>query len=236
MAKAKKVSAFIVLDRSGSMSGSRWENAIGAINTYVAGLVEDGAKGDVTVVAFDSNGGYTSSFPLNNGNMIHTKRTATFNSSSADLVILRDKVDFKTFKPIEINECTPRGGTPLYDATAKVIDTAETSKNARKIVIIMTDGEENSSTEYSLAAIKAKIEKCKTDGWEVVYLGAEFNADSMAGSMGIAINKVINVGDKTRFNENMRSYSTATMNYAAAGTSINTTTLREAEAKKNNTV
>ena len=226
MAKASKVSAFVVLDRSGSMSGSRWENAIGAINTYVAGLVEDGAKGDITVTAFDSGMSYTNTIANNIGQM----------NSSANLEVLRDKVDFKNYKSIEINECTPRGGTPLYDATATVIDRATASKNARKIVLIMTDGEENSSREYNLTSIRAKIEKCKADGWEVIFLGAEFNVDRMATSMGVDLSKTVSVGDKARFGSTMRSYSTATMNYANMGTAIDTTALRSTEAQQAKTV
>lgn len=226
MAKAKKVSVFVVLDRSGSMSGSRWENAIGSINTYVAGLIEDGAKGEVTVTAFDSNG-----FSYNNAVQ---SRVSSVNT--ANLETIRNKVKFQDYNPIEINELSPRGGTPLYDATAQIIDAAEAGKTDRKVILIMTDGEENASREYNLAAIKAKIEAVKSKGWEVVFLGAEFNADILANSMGIDLNKIINVGNKGRFNQNMRMYATQTTAYAATGAAMDTTQLRSAESKNVDTV
>jgi len=41
MATNNKLSAYILLDRSSSMAGARWENAIGSINQYVKSLKEE---------------------------------------------------------------------------------------------------------------------------------------------------------------------------------------------------
>jgi hypothetical protein len=51
---AKGLNAYILLDRSGSMS-SRWSEALSSINAYVAELAKDAAK--VTLATFEGQDG-----------------------------------------------------------------------------------------------------------------------------------------------------------------------------------
>lgn len=99
-----------------------------------------------------------------------------------------DYLDFDTFEP--------RGGTALYDGIAKTITNVENSVNNMNprpgsvLVVIMTDGAENSSQEYAGPAGAAKIkalteEKQAKDGWDFVYLGANQDAFVEAGKIGI---------------------------------------------------
>lgn len=76
----------------------------------------------------------------------------------------------------------PRGTTPLYDAIGHVIgwtevEAATLSKGVGSIVpvlmIILTDGFENASTEYDLEKVKDKIKQMEdTQGWTFMYLAA----------------------------------------------------------------
>ena len=50
----KNLSIFAALDRSGSMFGEKWTNAIASFNDYVKGLQNEKIEGEITVVAFDS--------------------------------------------------------------------------------------------------------------------------------------------------------------------------------------
>lgn len=84
----------------------------------------------------------------------------------------------------------PTGGTPLLDAVATAIMATEevmAKEHCRKvIVVIQTDGEENSSLLHKLPAIKAMIELRQAKGWQFVFIGAGINAFADAQSMGIS--------------------------------------------------
>lgn len=90
----------------------------------------------------------------------------------------------------------PRGGTALLDAVGAGIaktgeDLAAMSEDKRPglvLVLIVTDGEENSSREYGKAAVKAAIERQENDyGWKFSYLGANQDSFAEAGSIGIPV-------------------------------------------------
>lgn len=96
-----------------------------------------------------------------------------------------------------IERYQPRGMTALYDAVANTITDLESSlrKSGRDeekcLVIVMTDGGENSSVEYGLQSggkeklfklIKSYEEK---GNWTFVYLGANVDAYAEAAAIGI---------------------------------------------------
>ena len=95
----------------------------------------------------------------------------------------------------------PRGMTALLDAVGKgITDTAKRiNKLAQKpslvVFVILTDGQENSSSEFSREQIKTLIDKHqKEDGWQFTFLGANQDAFAEAGSLGIAKGGTINYG------------------------------------------
>jgi hypothetical protein len=52
--------------------------------------------------------------------------------------------------------------------------------------VIITDGEENASREYTVSTIKSQIERQKVKyGWEFVFLGANIDAVTTASRFGI---------------------------------------------------
>lgn len=82
----------------------------------------------------------------------------------------------------------PHGCTPLYDAIGYGISkvAGACSKDDNVLVTIITDGEENSSREYSLHSIKALISAHKKNGWTFSFIGTEnLDVEGMAESMGI---------------------------------------------------
>ncbi len=70
------------------------------------------------------------------------------------------------------------GGTALLDAVGHAITTyaARPIKADKSVFVITTDGEENRSTECTLAGVKALIEKHQAEGWAFVFLGANDSA------------------------------------------------------------
>jgi hypothetical protein len=85
--------------------------------------------------------------------------------------------------PLNRTTYQPRGSTALLDAIGRTIK-AWTSPDAPTI-IVLTDGVENSSQHYTKGHIKDLIESKTKDGWTFVYLGANQDAFSEAGSIGI---------------------------------------------------
>lgn len=127
----------------------------------------------------------------------------------------------------------PRGMTALYDSAAKVINQIFEDKNDKSVFVIMTDGCENSSREYTLSILKEKMKELESVNCPTVYLGAEFkDVEQYAGSTfnipsaniaNITRSKLVQSGEllsaKTRsfYNEANSSYSVASvhMNFTA---------------------
>lgn len=59
-------------------------------------------------------------------------------------------------------------------------------KPTRVELVIVTDGQENSSQEYTKAAVRAGLEAGKAKGWKVTFLGANMDAAAEAKSLGFA--------------------------------------------------
>ena len=111
----------------------------------------------------------------------------------------------------------PRGGTALYDAVGRALTETETKvlDGEKAIVVIITDGEENSSHIETGATIKPRIERLQGQGnWTFVYLGAFANAWDEAQAMGISIGNTMRFrGSKTK--GLYTGLSRATMSYSA---------------------
>lgn len=235
MAETNKLSAFILLDRSSSMSGARWENAIASINKYVDTLKEDDVDADVTLAAFDYNAAYNATYQRYTigiaGGIQMRPVEPLVQEDGFSFTVLRDKVGIKKFKRLKADEVQPRGSTPLYDATARLIDMADSVNNDKTVVIIMTDGEENCSRRYNLSSIRDRIATCQKRGWEVVFLGAEFNADRIAASYGLGAGKVIN-STLENTSSSMEYFARSSTAYATFGAAMDTTSVKNAMAAK----
>jgi hypothetical protein len=79
-------------------------------------------------------------------------------------------------------ELEPRGMTALLDAVGmEVVHTGEDlaalpepERPSRVLLVIVTDGHENSSHEYTLARVRHQLDVQKSQfGWEVQFLGAD---------------------------------------------------------------
>ncbi len=69
----------------------------------------------------------------------------------------------------------PGGGTPLYDAIGKGMSkvNAQIEDGDHVLVTIITDGEENSSEEWTLKMVRSMIEKLKKQNWTFTLIGTD---------------------------------------------------------------
>lgn len=107
---------------------------------------------------------------------------------SFNIRLLRDKVSINDVEDLKTDEYNPGGSTPLFDAIGFGISSIrkEVTEDDSVLVTIITDGEENSSREYSGKAIAALIDELKHKGWMFTYIGANQDAVKVAMSMNIS--------------------------------------------------
>lgn len=95
----------------------------------------------------------------------------------------------------------PRGTTALLDAIGRTVaqrgsyfaSLEESERPEKVIVLILTDGAENASVEYSYSKIKGMVtEQTEKYSWEFVFLGANIDSFEVAKHMGIQRDKVMN--------------------------------------------
>ena len=198
MAKKNELAVYVALDRSGSMSGERWTHAIDSINDYINGLKKEKIEGTVTVVAFD----YGQSMRLDT--IVDDQSIAYYESMKHDII-------------------SPSGMTPLYDAAAHVMDLALENNAKRTVVVIMTDGEENSSKEYTQAKIKDKVKLLEKLKWEVIFLGANFDVTRYTAGSGLAMTKMRNVDMSNQWQRTSMTTDllSNTVAYATVGAAMN---------------
>ena len=108
--------------------------------------------------------------------------------------LLHDRINIKAVSPITEKEYSVGGSTALLDAIGMTIHkignaqkhTADDYRAEKVMFVIITDGEENSSREYSSKKVKAQIERKKEKyGWEFIFLGANIDAVETAARFGI---------------------------------------------------
>lgn len=119
---------------------------------------------------------------------------ATFDSYSYD--VIRDCLR-QDWKNIEPGEVIPRASTPLFDSAAKLIRQALEETPKKAVLVVITDGWENTSQETNKDQILSLVEKFKANQWEVIFIGANFDKiDRQATQMGVQASRSINVGTK----------------------------------------
>lgn len=131
------------------------------------------------------------------------------------------QVDYKE-KPLNevenlINGKTfiPRATTALYDAIGRTINELSTADDV--IFVIVTDGAENASKEFSREQVFEKIEAKKKEGWNFLFLAANQDAMKTGGSLGIAANNSMTFNANDASVENMyMNFSSKISNYRSA--------------------
>jgi len=164
-----------------------------------------------------------------------TKATmAVFDSGGYDVV--RDTTA-ATWKDVTNTDAHPRGMTPLYDSAGKMLDRMYADNPKSGVFVVMTDGYENASSEYTRTTILSRIEAAKKDkNWQVIFLGAEFNdVGAVSSSLGVGKGQTVNM-TTGNMGATMRGLATYTTSYAATATPMSFTDedrVTAGEIKKN---
>lgn len=185
----------MVLDKSGSMDACRTD-AEGGLNAFVREQKELPGEALLTLVQFDTTYAF-----------VHKA---------------------KPIREVPYCHLYPGGGTALLDAVGRAI--VETGDRLRKLpekdrpglvcFVIITDGQENSSREFTKARIKSMIEHQQEKyNWKFTFLGANQDAFAEGQSLGFKFDAIA-------------AYNSVKSSPAAfAGASASTGMLRAASAK-----
>jgi hypothetical protein len=94
-----------------------------------------------------------------------------------------------TLEEIDEKRFRPDASTPLFDAIGfsltNLVREVEDCPNHNVLVTILTDGEENSSIEYSGATIKRMIDELSMKNWTFTYIGANHDVVDFALKISI---------------------------------------------------
>jgi hypothetical protein len=190
--RAPAIHSYILLDRTGSMEPI-WSEALSSVNAYADGLASlDGGPrvdADITLAAFDAQDGL-------------------------QFDVLRKDIDASEWRDVTNKEISPRGMTPLYDAIGRMVSLAEKDKPEKAVIVIMTDGEENSSQEMTKASAKAALDRVRAKGWEVVFLGTEFSNFDDATGVGQTASRNMAVS-KDQLSDSMNRLAQKSKDFAA---------------------
>jgi Mg-chelatase subunit ChlD len=148
----------LLIDQSGSMSNTR-KSTVDGVNEYINTLKEDGGKYKISLSMFDSD-----------------------MQNKLRLVKPWDNIFIDDVPELKLEDYNPNGGTPLHDAFCKTLKEMNDRKDEKYLFVVLTDGHENASSEYTAEDMKNLKNKLEAkDNWTFVYLGA--NQDSFKTAM-----------------------------------------------------
>lgn len=153
-----------ILDRSGSMGGLE-SDTIDGFNSMLEKQKKEEGEANVTTVLFDDQ-----------------------------VEVIHDRFPITAVKPLTDDDYFVRGSTALLDAIGSTVKKIENVQKrlpedlrAEKVIfVITTDGEENSSREYTVKMVKKMIAAHQEQGWQFIFMGANMDAVSEAEKLGIS--------------------------------------------------
>ncbi|MBP3791427.1 MAG: VWA domain-containing protein [Methanobrevibacter sp.] len=155
----EEMDLIFIMDRSGSMCGSE-KDTIGGFNSFIQKELKKELNTRVTVVLFDH-----------------------------EYEVLYKRKPIHEVPELTDNEYWVRGSTALLDAIGRTINSLDKEINNKALVVIMTDGYENSSCEYTKEQIRNLI---SNHSWEFLYIGADIDSYSEAANFGFRKSRVAN--------------------------------------------
>lgn len=201
----KKVLISFIQDRSGSMA-TVWAETLSGFKTYIKDMQADQQK--------DSEVEYLFSL---------TTFDTQIDTPYVGVPIAQ--ADGET-----LAKFGPRGGTALYDAVGKTLQAIDDNKSLtfdKAIVVIVTDGEENSSREWSKEALHSAIdERIKRGNWTFTYLGTQPETWAAAQSLGVGVGASA-VYDASNAHATYATMASATMSMGRAQGSGSTSFLHD---------
>jgi len=172
-----------------SSINARWKEALSAINAYAGAL----------------------------GSKINTRiMLAVFD----DLYqVIRNEIHPLQWRPVTDEQVMPRGSTALNDAIGTLVAQGKADNPDKAAIVIMTDSGENASKEITNEQAKALLDECRKRGWQVIFLGMDFDNTGMANQYGADPNQAIAAG-KESLAVTMRKAAEKRASYSQTGNAI----------------
>lgn len=183
----------ILLDRSGSMEQIK-DDIIGGFNQFLEEQRRETGQARLTLIQFDGQDPFE---------------------------ILTDGVTLGSVPKLDPSRYQPRGNTPLYDGIGRMVSRIDGVIASRadngmpiedQVVMIITDGLENSSVEQDRDSVWKMIDERRERTWTFVFLGANQDAYAEGNKLGVAAGSTQDwdadaLGTKTMFNKLSKSTS-----------------------------
>ena len=150
-----------VVDRSGSMEAIK-SDAIGGFNNFLTDQKKQPGSAIMTIVLFD-----------------HQYEIMCSGKPVNEVV------------PLTTDTFVPRGSTALLDAIGRTIVEVNKRNPSKAIITILTDGQENSSHEFTKQQVKQMTDDCEKKGWAIIYLSADANAFEDGKSYGVGASNIM---------------------------------------------
>ena len=156
-----------VIDKSGSMSGLENETIKG-FNELLNKQKKQKDKALITTIFFNTT-----------------------------MQFINERKDINEVKEITLNDYRVGGCTALLDAIGNAINYIlnnqinDKENEYNNMVVIITDGLENSSLEFSYEKINSLINKKQKEDWQFIFLGANIDVIKEANKMGIASDNAV---------------------------------------------
>lgn len=221
--KSNFIHVCFIIDESGSMFGSE-ADVVGGFNKTIQEQ-QDVKDGQCAVSLFSFNSKVTERFigkDVNDVKQLSTDSTVNSIYGYTRITTMSTTGEIETFtlnKEIDpLYQYTPCGSTAMNDGIGTAInrigqwlnDMPEEERPSKNLIVIMTDGEENSSHEYTLQQVQDMI-KHQTDkyNWTFAYMGMDISNAKTAEDLGI----------KTR-SFSSKQYDHMYKNYSNIGNSV----------------
>jgi hypothetical protein len=159
--------------------------------TLIAVLLD--RSGSMETVKSDTEGGFNAFIDSQRGEPGEAVVTLAQFDTEYDVVYAN-----KSIAVVPRLELQPRGGTALYDSLGRLITDVgaelaalpEQARPGNVIVVVFTDGHENSSREWTHEAITAAIKRQETEfAWDFLFLGANMDAVAVGTALGFSSDK-----------------------------------------------
>lgn len=159
--------------------------------TLIAALLD--RSGSMKRIAGDMRGGFDAYIAKQHGQPGSTLVTLAQFDDQYEVVY--QNLDVGTVGPLALE---PRGSTALFDSIGRFITEIGSGLAALPAdqrpgdvtVLVMTDGYENASTQWTVEAVRALISQQETVyAWDFVFLGANMDAVDVGTNLGFAPGK-----------------------------------------------
>jgi hypothetical protein len=170
--------------------GEKWWDSLDAIQSYIDGVKAGNVKSQT---------------------MLHL-----FEGSNVDVIARDCPIDqWKSLREESID--SDWGSTPLYDAIVLMGARLRDLDPPRASIVIVTDGDEAGSKFATLDQARSILDWMRAKGWQVTFIGADFDNRNSAGLLGADQNSAIGVSQK-RLSDATSALAKKRARYALYGT------------------